>query len=70
MRDQCEAAGVPFHFKQWGEWWPHDQGQWLSEAENHVPPDTPDSEYYRIGKKAAGRLLDGVEHNGKINWED
>lgn len=20
MRDQCAAAGVPFHFKQWGEW--------------------------------------------------
>ena len=21
LRDQCEAAGVPFLFKQWGEWW-------------------------------------------------
>ena len=20
IRDQCEAAGVAFHFKQWGEW--------------------------------------------------
>ncbi len=20
LRDQCETAGVPFHFKQWGEW--------------------------------------------------
>jgi protein gp37 len=20
LRDQCTAAGVPFHFKQWGEW--------------------------------------------------
>lgn len=20
LRDQCNAAGVPFHFKQWGEW--------------------------------------------------
>ncbi len=20
LRDQCGAAGVPFHFKQWGEW--------------------------------------------------
>ena len=20
MRDHCAAAGVPFHFKQWGEW--------------------------------------------------
>jgi protein gp37 len=22
LRDQCQAAGVPFHFKQWGEWTP------------------------------------------------
>jgi len=20
LRDQCASAGVPFHFKQWGEW--------------------------------------------------
>ena len=23
MRDQCASAGVPFHFKQWGEWAPN-----------------------------------------------
>lgn len=23
LRDQCAAAGVPFHFKQWGEWAPN-----------------------------------------------
>ncbi len=22
LRDRCAAAGVPFHFKQWGEWLP------------------------------------------------
>lgn len=22
VRDQCQAAGVPFFFKQWGEWAP------------------------------------------------
>jgi len=22
LRDQCQAAGVPFFFKQWGEWAP------------------------------------------------
>ena len=38
VRDQCVATGVPFHFKQWGEY-----------GENGV----------RVGKKAAGRLLDG-----------
>lgn len=24
IRDQCVAAGVPFYFKQWGEWMPDD----------------------------------------------
>lgn len=42
LRDQCKAAGVAFHFKQWGE---HDHRT------------------IRMGKKVAGRLLDGVEHN-------
>lgn len=23
IRDQCASAGVPFFFKQWGEWLPH-----------------------------------------------
>ena len=40
IRDQCMAAEVPFHFKQWGE---HDE------------------RLVRIGKKRAGRLLDGLE---------
>ena len=44
LRDQCVAAGVAFHFKQWGEW---------------APNETQGSDYaQRIGKKAAGRLLD------------
>lgn len=55
MRDQCAAVRVPFHFKQWGEWWPDDQADWLSEAEKHVHPDVHDADHYRIGKKAAGR---------------
>ena len=25
LRDQCRAAGVPFFFKQWGEWLPYNQ---------------------------------------------
>lgn len=27
LRDQCAAAGVPFHFKQWGEWRPPAAGE-------------------------------------------
>lgn len=60
LRDQCIAAGVQFLVKQWGEWAP---------AENfpdHIPSATSDETgtMCRVGKKAAGRMLDGVEHNG------
>lgn len=44
LRDQCKAAGVPFLFKQWGEW-------------NCAMTCA------RLGKAAAGRLLDGREWN-------
>lgn len=73
LRDQCAAAGVPFLFKQWGEWKPTEQrdGQILLHTPAGVPTpkqpafhDWPDgSVMARTGKKAAGRLLDGVEHN-------
>lgn len=64
LRDQCRAAGVAFLFKQWGEWMPM-----LGQAEGvTVRPEkatTPDGWVMGwAGKKASGRLLDGVEHNG------
>ena len=67
LRDQCENAGVPFHFKQWGEWCPAEQT--LVEILPKLWLDQEDSNgylerHYRFGKKTAGRLLDGVEHNG------
>jgi protein gp37 len=49
LRDQCTAAGVAFFFKQWGEF------VWRL---RHEPPQA--SEYpHKVGKGAAGRLLDG-----------
>lgn len=60
IRDQCVAAGVPFFFKGWGAW-------------AHIPGDTkyalpqrlhwwPDRNLMgRVGKKTAGRQLDGRE---------
>ncbi|MBF9042991.1 DUF5131 family protein [Rhodobacterales bacterium HKCCE4037] len=68
LRDQCNAAGVPFFFKQWGAWLPEDH---VIDAN---PPDrvfnscdTRLDDYgmrwYRVGKKHAGRLLDGGEWN-------
>jgi protein gp37 len=55
-RDQCAGAGVAFFFKQWGEW------VVKGNDDRNSPFQAVD--FVRIGKKAAGRLLDGVEHNG------
>lgn len=66
LRDQCEAAGVPFFFKQWGELAPICE---LKDApKENVPPKLmfyPAAEYCfeKVGKKAAGRLLDGKLHD-------
>jgi protein gp37 len=82
LRDQCLAAGVPFFFKQWGEW---EQIQYLGQdgkplLKISLPNNTnfkpshreivftlTDVEdrakssvnMWRVGKKAAGDLLDG-----------
>jgi len=80
LRDDGAAAAVPFFFKQWGEYFPDEQ----FEAERRerpgsimLPWSVPDSQlithdgkaYYRVGKKKAGRLLDGVEHDEFPNTE-
>lgn len=57
LRDQCQAAGVPFWFKQNGEWL-------LAEKSNELPGklEVINAQLYRrVGKHAAGRLLDGKE---------
>lgn len=56
LRDQCNAAGVAFFFKQWGEYLPPGQdGNPDSDTLHINASELP----IRIGKKAAGRLLDG-----------
>lgn len=78
LRDQCQAAGVPFFFKQWGEWgtemkFPKKRkniaGTYLS-VEGHrcgfecLKQSSHHYEtLYKIGKHLSGRLLDGREHN-------
>lgn len=66
LRDQCATAGVPFFFKQWGEWLAWDFHSWNpNDFERHIFGEEPNDEVVsRVGKKAAGRLLDGIEHNG------
>jgi protein gp37 len=88
LRDQCATAGVPFYFKQWGEWdgglnaIPQDcqtpcgrcvmalrtwngnewRGEKLTDT-NWTPGVQPGAlQIHRVGKKAAGHLLDGREH--------
>ncbi|SFJ35392.1 DUF5131 family protein [Albimonas pacifica] len=65
LRDQCQAAGVPFLFKQWGDWaetgspthWVGaDEGYGMIEVGYEAEGDAL---VERVGKKAAGRLLDG-----------
>ncbi len=75
LRDQCEASGTPFLFKQFGEWglvdgpmngsldagsmvWDHDK--FLAGRGPNSPPDI----LRKIGKKRAGRLLDGRTWDG------
>lgn len=79
LRDQCAAADMPFLFKQWGEWAPTvveaggDLGGDLRKGvvqHLHAPGNPEgyfrrgDAYVRRVGKKAAGRLLDGVLHDG------
>lgn len=53
IRDQCVAAGVPFFFKQWGEYL----------FANEYVRKHQGKEFCRVGKKRAGRILDGREWN-------
>lgn len=92
LRDQCAAAGVPFFFKQWGEWMPAEAVANEHNGVDFVPPLSmkkltrwrrwdgdqcrsarkgesvneffaPGTLAVPVGKKAAGRLLDGVTHD-------
>ncbi len=84
LRDQCAAAGVPFFFKQWGEW-----ETFYDSADDQDSCRVPQTDgqmgrgatrfhnlaggmgfhgerviaVRNVGKKRAGRLLDGREHN-------
>lgn len=70
LRDQCVAAGVPFLFKQWGEHRIAIPGQDTWDKVESIPlrPDVPMEPgvdigpwayMRRVGKKRAGRELDG-----------
>ena len=57
LRNDCEDAGVPFLFKQWGNWSPARSG-----GSDNVAVRDPATEVAlmtRSSKRAAGRRLDG-----------
>jgi protein gp37 len=74
---QCETAGVPFFFKQHGEWHPRGDKPGIAEtciaingaiSRGDELKGGPDKRprwiaIERVGKKKAGRLLDGVTHD-------
>lgn len=91
LRDQCADNGVPYLFKQWGEWVPRSNcyhrfedglscadldpsaTKWMCVRLNESGTDGGRLEnedsgcsayMQRVGKKMAGRLLDGVQHAG------
>jgi protein gp37 len=58
LRDQCREAGAAFHFKQWGEWVPAAIRAVNGGAvQCRIVADG--AIMVRLGKKAAGRELDG-----------
>jgi protein gp37 len=75
LRDQCQAAGVPFFFKQWGGWTPSDakpvRGTHTGGGIYLLPDghwgnqgdwwDGNAAAMDRVRKKLAGRALDGRE---------
>lgn len=96
LRDQCVEYGLPFFFKQWGEWW-EVASEARDEEDEHIvvdvdtlhaaeafdvktdclidthgtvyrniamlPPNVKARHLTRLGKRAAGRDLDGQQHN-------
>lgn len=69
IRDDCEAAGVAFHFKQWGEWAPTTmEARLTARLDGHLRMgDTivlDGEKLSRLGKRAAGRNLDGRTWDG------
>lgn len=76
LRDQCAEAGVPMLLKQWGEWVFEsqlfgkppanlfDRAGYSKPALTHHWPGDEGWVSFKVGKARAGRLLDGVTHDG------
>lgn len=75
LRNQCQAAQVPFFFKQWGAWAPRGctPGLWITaDGELFGPCASSDARIdaqclgvSRVGKATAGRMIDGRTHDDR-----
>jgi protein gp37 len=62
LRDQCQVHDVPFHFKQWGAWVVA-EGEAEARMLRTIGSEGKPIKMVRLGKKQAGRLLDGRHWN-------
>lgn len=64
IRDQCHSAGIPFFFKQWGEW--VDERELFCDYSGIERKKSfrfdGHTTVHRLGKREAGRLLGGYEY--------
>jgi protein gp37 len=63
-RDFCQRNGIAYFFKQWGAWAPTrplDREEWVKRGGAPEHKEHHPWEFDRVGKKRAGRLLDGRE---------
>lgn len=69
LRDQCDNASREFFFKQYGDWIPEDEADAiLTGSAARIPSWAGEKRqahgrsFVRVGKTAAGNVLDGVTH--------
>jgi len=63
IRDQCQAAGTKFFFKQWGEYcFPEQMNSAtysMVDTAHNLAGHGDFNKPFKVGKKQAGRFLDG-----------
>lgn len=70
IQEQCKEQGVPFFFKQWGEWLPYyvcEKHQAAGKTELEM--SLPILKFKRVGKQKSGALLNGVEYKEYPKYE-
>ncbi len=61
LRDQCIETNTPYFVKQWGEWLPMYSADEADNYDGEMFEDEEGMRWVKVGKKLAGRTLDGRE---------